>query len=148
MTFNIPIPSSMYGPLEIVTAIRQIEALVTQWKVRDLLAAQGHGQADPIVKRGIDDFVSLKFSRRVGECHMAKLAPPSFDERDGQLIGRKRFDFSADRASGKRFELFLDERHRPLHFQPAHVGPGEYIAAAPGGDRNVSEAEYARRLIV
>src|SRR5438128_4332684 len=138
----------MHGSLEIVTAIRQIKALIAERKIGNLLTAQSHRQTDPVVKRGIDHLVSLKMTCGIGECYVAKLSPPAFDERHRQLIGRKRFDLFADGARGKRLELFLDERHRPLHFEPADVGPGEHIAAAPGGEGDMREAEYTRRMIM
>src|SRR2546423_9322729 len=103
--------------LKIVTAIRQIEALVTHWEIRDLLAAQSHCQADPVMKGRIDHLVPFETTRRVGDCHVAKLAPPTFDERHGELIGRKRFDLFPDCARWKRIELFLYEGHRPLNFK-------------------------------
>ena len=37
---------------------------------------------------------------------MAKLAPPTFDERDGQLIGGKWFDLFVDSAGRKCIELY------------------------------------------
>ena len=87
--------------LQVVAAVRQVEALVAQRKVGNLLVAQRHRQAGPVVERRIDDLVAGEPPLGVGQRDVADLAAPAFDQRDGQVIpaskGRRRRE-SARRA--------------------------------------------------
>src|SRR5579875_2900679 len=65
---------------QIMAAIRQIEALVAQREIGNLLVAQRHGQTWPVVKRRVHDFVTREFSCRIGQCHVADFAAPTFHE--------------------------------------------------------------------
>ena len=49
---------------EIEAAVREVEALVAEREVGDLLAAQRHGQAHPVVERRVDDLVRGELARR------------------------------------------------------------------------------------
>src|SRR5688572_873829 len=94
---------------QIVSAVRQVEALVAEREVRDLLIAERHREAGPVVERGIDDLVRRELSILAGDRHVADLAAPSFDERYAESIRRHRAARCSDLSSGQRLQLRLDE---------------------------------------
>ena len=67
--------------LQIVSAIGEIETFVAEGKVRDLLIAQRHSQAHPIVKRGIDDLIERKAALGIRPRDMTDFATPTLDQR-------------------------------------------------------------------
>ena len=70
--------------LEVVTAVRQVEALVAQREVRDLLISQRQRQTHPVVEGGIDDLVAGETPLAIRQCNMADLAAPALDEADDE----------------------------------------------------------------
>src|SRR5947207_691879 len=47
--------------LQIMAAIRKVEAFVAKWKIRYLSAAQSKGQSEPVVKRRISNLIAVEF---------------------------------------------------------------------------------------
>ena len=70
-----------------MAAIGKVETLVAQGEIGDLLAAEGHAQAGPVVERGIDDLVAGEPPLSVGQGHVADLAPPAFNQRHREMLG-------------------------------------------------------------
>src|SRR5258708_13654158 len=122
---------------QVKAAVRKIEALVAQWKIRDLLPAKGHRQSLPVVEGRVDDLVSRELARRVGKPDMANLPSPPLDERYANPMRRELFDGHLRRAGPKLLELLSNECRRALDFQPAYVRAREHVACLPDGDGNV-----------
>src|SRR5258708_39201554 len=76
--------------LEVMAAVRKVEALIAERKVGDLAAAQGEGQAEPVVKGGIGDLVTRQTSGTVSDGHVADLPPPPLGQRDDDGVGLQR----------------------------------------------------------
>src|SRR5204863_428562 len=137
------------GPLlEVMPAVRQVEALVAERKVGDLLIAQGHGEPHPVVEGGIDDLVAREMSLVVRRRDMADLSAPTLDEADDQRIRPERPDGHAGGAVRKRSELLPDEGRRALHLEPADVGARKHVARVPRGNGDLRKAEDAGGEIV
>src|SRR6266446_2523948 len=128
---------------QVVTAVREIEALVAEWKVGDLLVAQRHLQTSPVVKGRIDDLVAREASLVVCDGGVADLAAPSFDERDTEETWPRRAAGRADRSFRKLTQLLAHEDHRALDLQPADVGARIDVARCRGGNGNVRESVHA-----
>ena len=79
-----------FASLEVVSAVREVEALVAEREIGDLLVSQGHRQPGPVVERGVDDLVAREPALAVGQGHVADLAAPAFHERNHQVIGLQR----------------------------------------------------------
>ena len=59
-----------------MAAIREAEAFVADWEVRDLLAAKRKGESEPIVEGGINDLVSDEAASVIGYGEMDEFASP------------------------------------------------------------------------
>src|SRR5271165_2765842 len=114
---------------KIEAAIGKIEALVADRKIRDGLAAQRQCEADPVVKRGVDDLVAPKTTRGVCERHMAHLPAPTLDHRHGQGVRGRRWQGAADVTLDSRGQLLLDQLAGTLELKPAHTSAGKDAAA-------------------
>src|ERR1019366_1662864 len=134
--------------LQVVSAVRQVKAFVTQREIRDLLIPQGQRQSVPVVEGRVHDFVASEAAFTVRERNMTDLAAPALNEADGKVVGLESQDVRPNRAIGEFVELTADERHRSLDFQPAHVGTGEDVAGLPGGDGDLSKTINARREVL
>ena len=75
--------------LQIMPAVGQVKALIAERKVGNLLISQRKGQAEPVVKRRIDNFICGKTSLVVGQRHMTDLTAPAFNQRYGQALRRQ-----------------------------------------------------------
>src|SRR5229473_5124009 len=131
---------------QVVTAIREVEALVAEREVGDLLIAQGHRQAGPVVERGVDDLVNGEAALRVGHGHVADLAAPALDQRDAEEVRPRRPAVRPRAALGQLAKLLAEEGHRALDFQPAYVRARVHVARACGRDGDVHEPVHARRM--
>ncbi len=74
---------------QIMPAVGQIKAFVAEREVGNLLIPQRKGQAEPVVKRRIDNFIDGKTSLAVGQRHMTDLTAPAFNQRNGQALRRQ-----------------------------------------------------------
>src|SRR5258708_36520477 len=59
--------SSAWFALKVVATIREVEALIAQREVGNLLPAQCHREARPVVERRVDDLVSGEAPLSVGQ---------------------------------------------------------------------------------
>src|SRR5258708_21074112 len=106
---------------QVVTAVREIEALVAERKVGDLLVAQRHLHGEPVVERRIDDLVRREAAALGGQRHVADLAAPTLDERGAEETRPRRAAGRAARALGKLAQRLPTEGARSLELQQAGV---------------------------
>src|SRR5579859_4918403 len=133
---------------EIVSAVREIEALVAEWKIGNLLVSEGHGEPRPVVHRRVHDLVGRESAVVARHRDVADLAAPAFHERRADAIRPERFALGAHRAFRKGIELISDERARTLDFEPPNIGSREDVTRVPRGDGDVCEPVYPVRVIV
>ena len=67
-------------------AVGEVEALVDQGEVRDLLAAQGQGEAEPVVEGRVHQLVAAEAALAVGHRQMQHLAPPALHQGDAEAV--------------------------------------------------------------
>src|SRR4051812_28897690 len=126
-------------PSEIKTAVREVKALVAERKIRDRLAAKDLREADPVMKRRIDDFVAAEATRRVGQRHVTNFSSPAFDQRHCQHVGSRSWKFAAHPTVGRHRELFLQKLARTLDLESSHACPCEDISGWPDRNGGLSE---------
>ena len=76
--------------LKVVTAIAEVEALVTNGEIGDAIAPHGHGETHPVVDGGVYHFVCLDLPVGRGLSNVAQDATPSLDERYHSLARTER----------------------------------------------------------
>src|SRR6266853_418750 len=126
--------------LEVVTRVREIEALVAERKIGDLPVAHDHREREPVVERRVDDLVPGEMARIIRDGPMRDLSAPSLDQRGDASV----------RAGGARrvrewpvlqlLQLFSNELDRTLYLGPAEHGPSQDVPRLLKRHRDVREA--------
>ena len=75
---------------QVMSAIRQIEALVAEREIGNLLVAEAVGQGGPVVEGGVDDLVARESALSVRDRDVADLAAPAFVQGQRQAVRRER----------------------------------------------------------
>src|SRR5437773_4421117 len=81
---------SILSLLKVVSAVRQIETLVTEWEVGYLLVAQRHCQTEPVMEGRVHDLVAGETALAICERYMTYLASPTLNKTNNEVIGLRR----------------------------------------------------------
>jgi hypothetical protein len=120
-----------------ITGVGEIEALVAEREVGELVAAQRHGQAEPVVQARIHDINIADFPLVVGGDHVHALASPAFDEAHGNRgrpQGRQR---SPQGTAAVLLQTLAHERQRALDLEPALHRARHHVTGIHHGHRDV-----------
>src|SRR6188508_1720428 len=95
--------------LQIEAAVGEVEAFVTNRKIRDGRAAQGEGETGPVVKRRVDDLVAAESAGVSSQGDVADFTAPSFDEGHSESVGGGCSGFASKFAFNGSSKLFAKE---------------------------------------
>ena len=110
-------------PLQVVPAVREVEALVAEREIGDLAAPHGERQPEPVVERGIDHVVALEAPRR--NRSWPRGTPPRATPRRGwtRTIGEPERGTGSRTSPGRREDRAAVRPRRRSSAGPRASGP-------------------------